>query len=145
MKCPNCNYEVSIVGTGTNKYYPYCAKCHWMSKSLFDSKSEIEDFLRKINPSIVTNFSLLKRMNVEEFADWLDKNGQFDGSPWMKWWDENYCKRCEPIMCRYPDSKVEFPCSWCELNESKCKYFPEMEQAPENKDIIKLWLNTEVI
>lgn len=95
-------------------------------------------------PKIMTKFDRFKDMNMNEFAEWLDKNGQFDGSPWMKWFDENYCKKCEPIMCRYPDSKVEFPCSWCELNDHKCKFFLELTTAPDNKEIIKMWLNTEV-
>lgn len=143
MKCPNCNYNITIVGTGLGQYYPYCPKCHWMTKSVFDNKIEIEEYLRKVTPGILTNWGLLKLKNAEEFAEWLDKNGQFDGSPWMKWYDENYCKKCEPIMCHYPDSKVQFPCSWCELNDNRCKYFPEMEQAPSNKEIIKLWLVEE--
>ena len=113
-----------------------------MTKSVFDNTEEIQSFLIDVNPAIITQFKLLKTKNIDEFAEWLDKHGQFDGSPWMKWYDENYCKKCEPIMCHYPDSKVEFPCSWCELNNNKCKFFPQLDEAPDNKKIIKMWLNT---
>lgn len=91
----------------------------------------------------MTRFEEFKNMNIDEFAEWLDKYCAFDESPWIKWFDELYCKKCEPIMCHYEDSKNEFPCSYCEL-EDKCKFFPDLDEAPDNKMIIKMWLELEV-
>lgn len=100
----------------------------------------------------MTQFDKLKLMNTDEFAEWLDENGMFDGSPWMNWFDKNYCQKCESIKCKYTDAveKLDiFPfndnsieCAYCEL-EHKCKYFPDMEEVPDMKYIIKLWLNSE--
>ena len=92
----------------------------------------------------MTNFENLRQMSVEQLAEWLDKNGQFDTALWTIWFDQKYCKNCESIMCHYEDSTFEFPCAWCELNDG-CKFFPEMHEAPNNKEIIKLWLEGEVV
>lgn len=88
-------------------------------------------------------FDNFKSMTLDQLAEWLGKYGQFDNSPWMSWFDEKYCSNCEAIMCRYKDSELEFPCSWCELNDNNCKFFPDMDHAPNNKDIIKMWLESE--
>lgn len=91
----------------------------------------------------MTWFEKFKSMNEEELASWFDEHGRFDGSPWMQWFDKRYCSNCESIICRYENSKREFSCAWCEL-EHKCKFFPNMDYAPDNKDIIKMFLQTEV-
>ena len=95
-----------------------------------------------MSKEIKTKFDIFKSMTLEQFAEWLDKYGQFDGSQWMSWFDKKYCKNCEPIMCHYEDSKNEFPCSYCEIN-NKCKFFPNIDHAPNNKEIIKMWLESE--
>ena len=88
------------------------------------------------------NFEKFRTMNIEELSEWLDENGQFDNSPWMSWWDSQYCKNCELIMCHYEDSEYEFPCAWCELN-NRCKFFQELDDVPDNRAIIKMWLEKE--
>lgn len=99
----------------------------------------------------MNNFNFLQSLSLEDFADWLDKYGQFDDSPWMKWFDENYCNKCESIECSYLESgvhpenlynrRITFECSYCEL-ENRCKFFPEYEDVLDNKDMIKLWLSS---
>lgn len=100
----------------------------------------------------MTQFDTFKNMTVEEFAEWLDENGQFDGSPWMKWFDEKFCSRCEAIECTYADYrksdddssyKSPIKCSYCEL-EGECRFFPDMESTPDTEDIIKMWLKLEL-
>lgn len=91
----------------------------------------------------MTHFENFKAMNIDKFAEWIDKYGQFDNSPWMTWFDEKYCSKCEPIMCHYEGSSREFPCSYCEI-EDECKFFPEMPYVPDGKDIVKMWLESEV-
>lgn len=46
-------------------------------------------------------------------------------------------------MCKYEDGEREFPCSYCELN-GNCKFFPDLDEVPDNKKIIKMWLETEI-
>ena len=46
-------------------------------------------------------------------------------------------------MCHHVDSEYKFPCYWCEL-ENKCKYFLDLDEVPDNKMIIKMWLKLEV-
>ena len=87
----------------------------------------------------MNNFEYLKSLSLDELAAWLDKYGQFEESAWMTWFGENYCENCEPIKCQYFDSDHEFLCSYCEL-EKHCKFFPELKEAPDNLEIIKLWL-----
>ena len=95
----------------------------------------------------MNNFEYLKSLSLEDFAAWLDKNGQFDGSPWMSWFDNNYCKNCPAIECKIDDSRFNYKdailCAYCEL-ENKCKYFKDFEEVPDNKKIIELWLHNKI-
>lgn len=91
----------------------------------------------------MNNFEKLKSMSVDELAEWLDKHLAFDDAPSTIWFDQKYCKNCEPIMCQYPDNSMKFPCAYCEL-EQTCKFFPERKDVPDCKDIIKMWLAEEV-
>lgn len=89
-----------------------------------------------------TNFENLKEMSLDEFAEWLDKYGQFDGSPWMEWFTQNYCDKCESIKVTLPDNFLhvkESVCSYCEL-EHKCRFFLDMDHEPTNIETIKMWL-----
>lgn len=78
-------------------------------------------------------FDDIKSKNIDELAEWLDKYGAFDNSPWIKWFDENYCSRCEP----------ESEYGWCELN-GKCKFFEDMDDIPCCEQMVKLWLESEI-
>lgn len=96
----------------------------------------------------MTNFEQLKAMSLSEFAEWLAKYGQFDDAPWMAWFDDNYCKKCESIKCVVDENDAHFPgriidCAYCELKKN-CKYFPALENIPNNKMTIEMWLNEKV-
>lgn len=101
----------------------------------------------------MTRFEEFKNMDIETLVEWICENGQFDGSPWMTWWDENYCQQCDPIECRYVEAKEKLgiepfyersiECAYCEL-EHKCRFFMEMDEIPSCKDIVKMWLESEV-
>ena len=91
----------------------------------------------------MNNFERLKSISVEELSKWIDTLGQFDNSLWITWFDQKYCKSCEDIICKYEDGEREFPCSYCELN-GNCKFFPDFDEVPDNKKIIKMWLETEI-
>ena len=87
-------------------------------------------------------FDEFKSMNIDEFAEWLDKYGMFDGSPWLDWWDGNYCSNCDAVVCYVPYLERDSKVSWCELY-NKCKFFPNMNDVPNSKEIIEMWLESE--
>ena len=101
----------------------------------------------------MTNLKHIQSMSLEDFAEWLDEHGQFDDSPWMHWFDQKYCAGCESIKCKYKDvahlfgfddesNEREMMCAYCEVH-GKCKYFEELDDIPNNLEIIKLWLKEE--
>lgn len=87
----------------------------------------------------MTVFEDMKSKNIDEFAKWLNDNGG-DDSSWILWFDKNYCKKCEgvPIDESTPWRKY----AWCEVHK-KCRFFPDMESAPDCLQICKLWLESE--
>lgn len=89
-------------------------------------------------------FDAMQSKNIDELAEWFDECGVFDGSLHMKWWDENYCNKCEPVVAYVPTLDKECEFGWCEIND-KCKFFKEMDDIPDNKQIIKMWLESEVV
>lgn len=90
----------------------------------------------------MTVFENIKLKNIDEFSEWLDKHGRYDYSAWSKWWDDNYCLKCEAVTAYVQELHGEHECAWCELN-GKCKFFQELDDIPDNKQIIKLWLESE--
>ena len=85
----------------------------------------------------------IKSMDVSEFAEWLDKNCMHDNSPWIKWFDSTYCKKCEPEIIRDLDNGKDIKCAYCELC-NRCKFFKEMNGVPEIKQMINMWLESEI-
>ena len=84
----------------------------------------------------------IKTMNINEFAEWLDQIGIYDGSPWMNWWNDTYCSKCESVRACMVDNGREMEFAWCELH-NKCRFFQNMNTIPDTKQIIKLWLERE--
>ena len=102
----------------------------------------------------MNNFEKLKAMSVEDLAAWLDKNGIIDNSPWLEDFNNKYCANCESIMCKYEDIKGSIgfqpyfsergiECAYCEIYK-KCRYFEDMDEVPDGKEMVRLWLNSEV-
>lgn len=91
----------------------------------------------------MNNFERLRSMSVEELVTWLDANGMWDNSPWSLWFDQKYCKNCEDIMYKLPDDCREFPCAYCEIYYN-CRFFQDKEDVPDSKEIVKMWLESEV-
>lgn len=91
----------------------------------------------------MTVFEKIKAMNIDKFADWYDENCKHDDDPSIKWWDNKYCKNCEPVVGDvkgYYDRPMEF--CWCEIY-GKCKFFEDMDELPNSREMIKLWLESE--
>lgn len=105
----------------------------------------------------MTNFENLKKMSLEDFAEWLDKHGMFDGSPWLNDFNKKYCEKCESVEIKYTDAKKKlglepfyeesFECAFCELVDEngvkRCRFFPELDDVPDNKEMIEMWLIEE--
>lgn len=88
-------------------------------------------------------FDSIKNKNIDELAEWFDEYYDFDSAPWWKWWDENYCSKCEPIETEYPNAfGYEIECAYCELN-GNCQFFKEADNIPDSKQIIKMWLESK--
>lgn len=84
----------------------------------------------------------IKSLSLDKFADWLDKYGMFEDSPWLNWWNETYCNNCKSEIVRVVENGREMECAWCEIYD-KCKFFQDMKSAPDTKQIIKMWLEGE--
>lgn len=92
----------------------------------------------------VTNFELIKNMDIDEFTEWLDElDNVFEEAPWMKWWNDTYCAKCESEKAYFSYIGKEIECAWCELY-AKCRFFPEYIGSPNTTEIIKLWLESEI-
>lgn len=83
---------------------------------------------------MITRYETIMNLDSIEFADFL--NELEDDVPWVHWFDEKYCRNCESIKCILETNK-EIECSYCELNDNKCKFF---NKELLSKDIINLWL-----
>jgi hypothetical protein len=87
--------------------------------------------------------NMFEHMNIDEFVDWLDKHGSIEDAPWFKWWDSLYCNNCEPVCSTSPNGYGESEYSFCELH-GNCRYFQNMDDIPSGKQIIKMWLESEI-
>lgn len=87
-------------------------------------------------------FDNVRSKNIDELVEWLDKNGAYDYTPWDKYFDKTYCKKCKVVT-----SHVDYLCGehefcWCELH-NKCIFFQELDRIPDRKQVIRLWLESE--
>lgn len=89
----------------------------------------------------MTKYEKFVNKDIDSLAEWLDKYAFFEESPWIKWWDDKYCKQCDGVFF-LDDDGIKRECAWCELN-GKCKYFQDMDDIPDCKQIIKLWLMSQ--
>lgn len=87
----------------------------------------------------MTVFESIPFNDIDKLAEWLDKHSG-DDSPWVLWFDKNYCKRCHGVSID-GDSWGDY--AWCEVH-GKCAFFPEMDEAPDCVQIVKMWLESEV-
>ena len=90
----------------------------------------------------MNNYEKFKKMNIDELAEWFDSFVMFDNNPYLDWFDGKYCNNCEVEIVHTVDDGREMQCSWCELN-GKCKFFQDLDDIPDNKQMAKLWLESE--
>lgn len=89
----------------------------------------------------MTVFEKIKSKNIDELVDWIDEHFHFDSAPYWKWWDENYCSKCKAIV-QTDDEGHETKFAYCEVHDN-CKFFKDMDNIPDVKQTIKMWLESE--
>ena len=92
-----------------------------------------------------------KPLSLKELALWIDINGHHDESPWLTWFNEKYCDKCEPEIVNAENclEKLGFEllyknsteCSYCEVYK-ECRFFNG--KNPSTLEIIEMWLKEEV-
>lgn len=90
----------------------------------------------------MNKFEKIKSANIDELVEWMSEYCDYDNAPWWDWWDKKYCKKCQPEIGRYEGHETDMEFSWCELY-GKCKFFQEMDNIPDVKQTIKMWLEIE--
>lgn len=84
----------------------------------------------------MNKFDGIMSMNIDELAEWLANNWLHDNNPSINWFDDKYCKKCEPVII----DGYEY--AWCEVNH-KCRYFQDIDDIPDCTHMTKLWLESE--
>ena len=97
----------------------------------------------------MNNYEDLTSKSIKQLSEWLNTNMPVDDSPWLSWFDNKYCRGCEPIQVPKEETldKLGFQltygsfttCAYCEIHKH-CKYFSELPEVPDNLKIIELWL-----
>ena len=91
-------------------------------------------------------------LSLEDFVKLIDDYSKTDDAPWLNWFDERYCSKCESVYVSKSESaeKLGFEpfgdgdvqCAYCEVN-NYCRFFPSRE-SPSTKEIIEMWLKEAV-
>lgn len=84
----------------------------------------------------MTIYEKIKSMDINEYTEWFEANCSHNDDPSIKWFDETYCQKCESIF------KDGHEYAYCELNH-KCRFFENMNDVPDSKQTIKMWLESE--
>ena len=86
----------------------------------------------------MTNKEKLQSLSLDDLTDWLYAHGKLENTPWMKWFDTNYCSKCESeIVVLANHRKVE--CAFCE-HHNYCQFLGESVDIADAHTVIKLWL-----
>lgn len=90
----------------------------------------------------MTVFENIKQMNMDTLIDCLDKLHFPEYAPWMQWYNKTYCQNCDTVTANVQYLMKTCECAWCEIH-GKCKFFPKLDDGPDRKQMIKLWLESE--
>lgn len=90
----------------------------------------------------MTVFDSIKNKNIDELAEWIDEHCNFDDALHWKYWDENYCNKCEPITAGTNVFGYPLKYAPCEIT-GNCKFFKDAKDIPNSKQVIKMWLESE--
>lgn len=90
----------------------------------------------------MTVFEHVNSMNVDELAEWLDECMVFDPNPWITYFDKKYCSKCHIEFAWSEELGRKAEQTYCELY-GKCMFFKEMDEVPDSKQMVKMWLESE--
>lgn len=84
----------------------------------------------------------IKSFTIDEMVDFLDEYSIHDLTPWFIWWDKNYCNKCMEEIKFNPYYERNSEYTYCELNNN-CRYFQDLNEVPDSKQVLRMWLETE--
>lgn len=90
----------------------------------------------------MTNKEKLQSLSLDDLTDWLNIHGEQDCSPWIQWFDSNYCAKCEPETTVLPNYHREAECAFCE-NHNYCRFLGESVDIMDGRTVIKMWLEEQ--
>lgn len=90
----------------------------------------------------MTVFEKIKSMDIDEFAEWFDEHCAHDTDPCIDWWNDTYCKNCEPEIATIEGYHNSNEFCWCELY-GKCRFFQDLDETPDTLHMTRLWLESE--
>ena len=82
-------------------------------------------------------------MDIDQLVEWLDDRADDEELIWLVWFSKKYCDNCERGVVYDEYYGRERGCVYCETHNNCC-FFPDMQKVPDHKEIIKLWLESEV-
>lgn len=92
-----------------------------------------------IKKTKMTNLDKIRSMTKSELARWLANVRSQDDSTWSNWFDDNYCKKCAPIIREEDGRTLRY--AYCELSGTCCKL--GKEAPPADYNLAMLWLDEE--
>lgn len=90
----------------------------------------------------MTVFEKIKAVDINGLIEMFDKFSFNEHSPWFEWYDKKYCGNCIAEIKFHPEINRDAEFGWCEMHQN-CRYFPELDEIPDTKQIIKMWLESE--
>ena len=91
----------------------------------------------------MTILELLKTKNIDELISYFMQFNDYIETPWDTWFDHEYCSHCQPEMVHSVEHERKIPVGYCELY-GKCKFLQNLGKTPDSRQVIKMWLESEV-
>lgn len=88
----------------------------------------------------MTNRDFLKNFSEEDFVKWLTSLELVENAPWLQWLDNEYCKKCQPIMGRMEGHDLDQPFAPCEFEANECPYGVA---DLTDEELIEMWLDAK--
>ena len=88
----------------------------------------------------ISNYEYLRSLSIDGLAEWFESNiWNWENTPWNDWFDDTYCNNCDPEFIEWEGRTNKVPIGWCELH-GKCKFLQHLDDIPDDKQVVKLWL-----
>ena len=96
----------------------------------------------------MTVYESIRSKSIDELAEWLLEFSEWKNAPWLNWFDQKHCDQCDAIKGHFinidgTEDEHEHLFGYCEMYD-QCKFFPEINGCPDDLQVIKMWLKSEV-